>query len=90
MSEVAAQVHQEMYRDLCGDATPKAIRGWWDKRMPDGTRIDPIIAPGGFSECCFADAADTENEYLYLKGRQGVVVVPLLVLLHLLFLSYLI
>jgi len=64
-------VHQEMYRDLCGDATPKAIRGWWDKRMPDGTRIDPIIAPGGFSECCFADAADTENEYLYLKGRQG-------------------
>ena len=39
--------------------------------MPDGARIDPVVAPGGFAECCFADAADTKREYLYLKERKG-------------------
>ena len=41
--------------------------------MPDGSRIDPIIAPGGFSESCFADAQDREFEYMYLKGRTGFI-----------------
>lgn len=63
--------HQEMYRNLCSSAGRKDIEQWWGRRMPDGAGIDPAICPGGFAECCFSNAWDRENEYLYLKGRKG-------------------
>eukprot|EP00746_Dinoflagellata_sp_MGD_P029651 gnl/MRDRNA2_/MRDRNA2_170220_c0_seq1.p1 gnl/MRDRNA2_/MRDRNA2_170220_c0~~gnl/MRDRNA2_/MRDRNA2_170220_c0_seq1.p1 ORF type:complete len:360 (-),score=34.97 gnl/MRDRNA2_/MRDRNA2_170220_c0_seq1:120-1199(-) len=66
-------VHSEMYRDMCSGASAREVASWWEKRMPDGTGIDPLIAPGGFSECCFSDAGNKHIEYHYLKGRMGFV-----------------
>ena len=45
--------------------------------MPDGTGIDPVMAPGGFTECCFSNAGDVKKDYHYLKGRLGFIKVAI-------------
>jgi hypothetical protein len=60
-------VHQEMYRDRCGDADKKSIMNVWK------TGADPALIPGGFAESVFANASDTEHEYSYIKDRKGFV-----------------
>ena len=63
-----------MYRDLCCDASAKSVSEWWQKKMPDGSPINPAIAPGGFAETCFAGSnVDPAIEYLYIKDRKGFV-----------------
>jgi len=64
-------VHSEMYRELSSDASKQTVEGWWKKSTPSGKPIDPVIAPGGFAECCFCDAGDPDIDYHYLKGRLG-------------------
>ena len=40
--------------------------------MPNGKRINPAIAPGGFAEACFAGSnLEPDVEYLYIKDRMG-------------------
>ena len=58
--------HQEMYRNLCSDASRKSIERWWNE-----TEADPAVAPGGFAEGVFSDAADPTVEYSYIKDRTG-------------------
>mmetsp|Transcript_51581 Transcript_51581/g.110580 ORF Transcript_51581/g.110580 Transcript_51581/m.110580 type:complete len:350 (+) Transcript_51581:51-1100(+) len=60
-------VHQEMYRERCGSADAKSIVECFK------TDVDPALAPGGFSESVFANSAEKEVEYAYLKGRSGFV-----------------
>lgn len=72
-------VHSEMYRELCSGASPAEVSAWWERRMPDGSGIDPAIAPGGFAESCFSNAPDKKTvEYHYLKGRLGFVKLAIL------------
>jgi hypothetical protein len=61
-------VHQEMYRDKCGGADKPSIVKWWE--TPD---TDPALIPGGFAESIFANAAERNTEYSYLKDRKGFV-----------------
>jgi hypothetical protein len=61
-------VHQEMYRDKCGAADKKSIVEWW--RTED---TDPALIPGGFAESVFANAAERQHEYSYIKDRKGFV-----------------
>jgi len=62
-------VHQEMYRDSCGDADKKSITNWWK----EDSNTDPALIPGGFAEAVFSNAADTKYEYSYLKDRKGFI-----------------
>jgi len=59
-------VHQEMYRDKCGGADRKSIVKWWN--TPD---TDPALIPGGFAESVFANAAERDREFSYIKDRKG-------------------
>lgn len=60
-------VHQEMYRDKCGNADKRSITNWWK------TDTDPALIPGGFAESVFANSAERKYEYSYLKDRAGFV-----------------
>lgn len=61
-------VHQEMYREMCSDATRRTIEKWWDE-----SDADPALAPGGFAESVFSDAGERRKEYSYIKDRKGFV-----------------
>lgn len=62
-------IHQEMYRDKCSGSDKKSIIKWWRETSD----TDPALLPGGFAESVFANAADRQYEYSYIKDRKGFI-----------------